>query len=66
MIFYYYDGSFEGLLTAIYEAYYRRESPTIMPEEKNIQMQLFSTNVKLKLQRKRHQRYMMQYIKNFL
>lgn len=47
MIFYYYDGSFEGLLTAIYEAYYRRESPTIMPEQKNIQLQLFSTNVKI-------------------
>lgn len=27
MLCYLYDGSFEGLLTAIYEAYYRREKP---------------------------------------
>lgn len=27
MLHYIYDGSFEGLLTAIYEAYYRRETP---------------------------------------
>lgn len=27
MIHYIYDGSFEGLLTAIYEAYYRKENP---------------------------------------
>ncbi|MCC5912661.1 MAG: TIGR03915 family putative DNA repair protein [Clostridiaceae bacterium] len=27
MIHYIYDGSFEGLLTAIYEAYYRKEKP---------------------------------------
>lgn len=25
---YYYDGSFDGLLTAVYEAYYRKESPS--------------------------------------
>lgn len=27
MIYYIYDGSFDGLLTAIYEAYYRKEKP---------------------------------------
>ncbi|MBB6217526.1 putative DNA metabolism protein [Anaerosolibacter carboniphilus] len=27
MIYYIYDGSFDGLLTCIYEAYYRREKP---------------------------------------
>lgn len=27
MLYYIYDGSFDGLLTAIYEAYYRRENP---------------------------------------
>ncbi|QGG49394.1 TIGR03915 family putative DNA repair protein [Heliorestis convoluta] len=27
MVIYLYDGSFEGLLTSIYEAYYRREEP---------------------------------------
>ncbi len=34
MLTYVYDGSFEGLLTAIFEAYYRRESPdSILPEQ---------------------------------
>ncbi|MDQ2087485.1 TIGR03915 family putative DNA repair protein [Herbivorax sp. ANBcel31] len=47
MINYYYDGSFEGLLTAIYEAYYRRESPLISPEQKNMQIQMFVTNIKI-------------------
>jgi len=47
MINYYYDGSFEGLLTAIYEAYYRRESPNIFPEQKNMQLQMLATNVKI-------------------
>lgn len=33
MICYIFDGSFEGLLTAVYEAYYRREKPEeIIPE----------------------------------
>ena len=34
MLVYVYDGSFEGLLTAIFEAYYRKEDPeAIMPEQ---------------------------------
>jgi probable DNA metabolism protein len=34
MINYIYDGSFEGLLTCVYEAYYRRENPQgILPKE---------------------------------
>lgn len=28
MLYYIYDGSFDGLLTAIYEAYYRKEKPS--------------------------------------
>ena len=35
MIYYIYDNTFEGLLTAIYEAYYRRENPDdIIPKER--------------------------------
>lgn len=35
LIHYIYDGTFEGLLTAIYEAYYRRENPDdIVPKER--------------------------------
>ena len=49
MINYYYDGTFEGLLTAIYEAYYRRETPNIFPEQKNMQLQMFATNVKIEM-----------------
>ncbi len=34
MLHYIYDGSFDGLLTGIYEAYYRRENPEdIVPED---------------------------------
>lgn len=41
---YIYDGSFEGLLTAIYEAYYRRESPERILSVKNYQEDIFSEN----------------------
>lgn len=35
MIYYVYDGTFDGLLTCIYEAYYRRENPDdIVPMDK--------------------------------
>lgn len=40
---YIYDGSFEGLLTAIYEAYYRRESPQGIMREKGLQENMFET-----------------------
>ncbi|WP_333638374.1 hypothetical protein [Tissierella praeacuta] len=34
MIHYIYDGSFDGLLTGVYEAYYRRENiDDIVPED---------------------------------
>ena len=34
MIGFIYDGSFEGLLTCIYEVYYRRENPTFILSRK--------------------------------
>ena len=37
MLCYTYDGSFDGLLTAIHEAYYRREKPLEIQEEENLQ-----------------------------
>ena len=37
MICYTYDGSFEGLLTAIYESYYRREKPVEIHSVENLQ-----------------------------
>jgi probable DNA metabolism protein len=43
---YIYDGSFEGLFTCIYEAYYRHETPDIITEDKkyklNVENTLFS------------------------
>lgn len=40
MLAYVYDGSFEGLLTAIYEAYYRRRTPELVLNKKNLQFSL--------------------------
>lgn len=37
MICYTYDGSFDGLLTAIYESYYRKEKPGEIQPEENLQ-----------------------------
>lgn len=37
MLVYVYDGSFEGLLTAVYEAYYRKQKPERLLPEKNLQ-----------------------------
>lgn len=45
MINYIYDGSFDGLMTSIYEAYYRPEKPdNIIPKE-DLQQSLFSNNI---------------------
>lgn len=38
---YIYDGTFEGLLTAIYEAYYRRQEPSGILKSENLQQSLF-------------------------
>ena len=40
MLYYIYDGSFEGLLTAIYEAYYRRQHPDEILSIEDIQENL--------------------------
>jgi probable DNA metabolism protein len=42
---YIYDGSFEGLLTCIYEAYYRKEKPARVLKNETIQQGLLDTNV---------------------
>lgn len=38
---YIYDGTFEGLLTSIYEAYYRRQEPSGILKSENLQQNLF-------------------------
>ncbi len=45
MLNYIYDGSFEGLLTAIYEAYYRYEQPENILANENLQQNLLTKNV---------------------
>jgi probable DNA metabolism protein len=45
MLNYIYDGSFEGLLTSIFEAYYRREKPDGIIPSSNIQASILSRNV---------------------
>jgi len=45
MIYYIYDGSFEGILTAIYHAYYRRETPEKIVEEYDLQESLIINKV---------------------
>ncbi len=45
MINYIYDGSFEGLLTAIYEAYYRYEKPENILANVNLQQNLLAQNI---------------------
>ncbi|CCO07492.1 TIGR03915 family putative DNA repair protein [Desulforamulus hydrothermalis] len=45
MIYYLYDGTFEGLLTAVYEAYYRREKPSYIITKDQYEANLFSRPV---------------------
>jgi probable DNA metabolism protein len=40
MLVYVYDGSFEGLLTCVYEAYYRRQDPVYVKSRENLQNSL--------------------------
>ena len=42
MIVYLYDGTFSGLLTAIYEAFYQKEKPGQIMREQNYSQNLFS------------------------
>lgn len=45
MVNYLYDGSFEGLLTSIYEAYYRHETPNHIYSYDYIQQSLIDSNI---------------------
>ncbi|MGF7057888.1 TIGR03915 family putative DNA repair protein [Brassicibacter mesophilus] len=45
MLYYIYDGSFDGLLTAIHEAYYRREQPNRITSEADIQQSFMISKV---------------------
>jgi probable DNA metabolism protein len=47
MLNYIFDGSFEGLLTAIYEAYYRHEDPQRILATENPQIDFFEQNYKV-------------------
>lgn len=44
MLNYFYDGTFEGLLSSVYEAYYRHESPAHIYLSTCIQQNLLDTN----------------------
>ncbi|RKD34623.1 TIGR03915 family putative DNA repair protein [Thermohalobacter berrensis] len=56
MIYYIYDGSFDGLLTAIYESYYRRENPVKIFAENDFQQNLFIPKVHIKTHKKKAER----------
>lgn len=45
MLIYLYDGSFEGIMTAIYEAYYRRQKPDYIISKDNLQYGLMDEYV---------------------
>lgn len=55
-IYYTYDGSFDGLLTAIYEAYYRREKPEKILLEEDYQENLFLKRVHIHTDREKAKR----------
>lgn len=48
MLVYVYDGSFEGLLTSIYEAYYRRERPDKIMSENLLELNIMESYVHIK------------------
>lgn len=48
MLVYVYDGSFEGLLTAVFEAYYRKEEPYAVLSCSNMQQDLLASYVYIK------------------
>jgi probable DNA metabolism protein len=48
MIYYIYDGSFEGLLTSIYDSFYRREYPDKIVSDDNFQPNLLIEAVHIK------------------
>lgn len=52
-LIYVYDGSFEGLLTAVHHAYYNREDPQEIIESADAQPQLFAKMVYIKTDMKK-------------
>lgn len=54
MICYIYDNSFEGLLTSIYEAYYRSEKPSEIIREKDYSPTLISKPIYIKTDREKY------------
>lgn len=47
MYYYIYDGSFEGMLTAVYEAYYRPEKPEKILRQDSIQQSIFASCISI-------------------
>lgn len=47
MIYYLYDGSFSGMLTAIYDAFYADDKPDKIIKEKDYQENLFAEKVNI-------------------
>ena len=60
MLVYIYDGSFPGLLTAIYESYYRREKPEEILAQDQWQHTLFAQEVVIKTDEKKQIRFIRQ------
>ena len=56
MVYYVYDGSFDGLLTAIYEAYYRHQEPQKILSDESIQDNLFIQHVYIKADQQKAER----------
>lgn len=53
---YLYDGSFEGLLTAVFEAYYRREVPGVVARAKGYQENMLQVPVHIATDRRKADR----------
>ncbi|QUH18566.1 TIGR03915 family putative DNA repair protein [Alkaliphilus sp. B6464] len=53
MIYYIYDGSFDGILTAIYDAYYRRETPEKIVSEDDFQESFLINKIYIKTDREK-------------
>ncbi|MDI3546881.1 MAG: hypothetical protein PWR10_533 [Halanaerobiales bacterium] len=56
MIYYIYDGSFEGLLTAIYEAFYHDVKPDMILKRSDYQENLFAERVEIVTERNKSDR----------
>lgn len=56
MIVFVYDGSFEGLLTAIYEAYYNAEKPDRIYREQNYLQNLIDTRINIETDKSKFQK----------